>query len=926
MANNYSVKVDADISNYKSNIDSAADATKKFQDAAEDANKAVEDIGKKGARSTKELLNEMQDLEKGGRSVSNYRRQLTRLQRDIADLTINYRAMSDEMKNTDLGRDTIIRISELKQEASNYKDAVLDAQQAITQLASDTFYWDVAARGINLASSALQTYISFGFNSADTTEKLSKVLGRLKMAEQGAAFAITALNELNEDTGRIMQLIGNIQLAAASKVAKMTKATDKQTIAMKALNLVSKANPYVLLASAIGALAIGLGTYIVVTKRSTSASQDATKAIKNLNEALEEGKEEANESIAKFMVLQSTWKSLKTEAEKTEWIKDNQDAFKDLELSINDVNDAEKAFVTYSPNIIKAMVLRAQAAKLQEQLVKEYEKALKKSEKIENDFGTRKDWEAAGLKAGEDFKTGYTRGSSTTGQGLQTFEYLTESGKEKMKAAAKKNAQNYLDEYDNAMKSGINQLNGLIDESKALVNPLGPIKDDSKETSDALKLVEGSLKAAEQKLTDMRDKFENMPPTDLGFDQMKKDVAAQEKLVERLKKKYETIKNSGEQVVAHNSRLSQLKDELTELNKIEPKLKEGTKEWDAHYKKVAEIEKEIKDLEGAIEAYKKRINSTPLELPVVVSDIKFPNKVEPIEVPIEIQRDKIVEEFQKAKDKVSRIKGWLEVGAITKQEAENLVAGINKELADKKIKAKVGLEVDDTEAISQIQSMVNDFDDFSNNAYGIVGSMNDIYESVSRLGDKLSEAESGWESFFAVFQTGMTIFQSFTTLLETFGTIMEFVDTLRGVGIATTEADTQATKRNTEEKLKNAGATAAGAIAEGTNSAAKIPMVGWAVALSAGASLLAMLLGAMKSVKGFSNGGIVGGNSFHGDNILARLNANEMVLNPKQQANLFKMLDSGKMNNTSGGQVEFKINGTQLVGVLNNINRKNSNI
>ena len=359
---------------------------------------------------------------------------------------------------------------------------------------------------------------------------------------------------------------------------------------------------------------------------------------------------------------------------------------------------------------------------------------------------------------------------------------------------------------------------------------------------------------------------------------MKKDVAAQEKLVERLKKKYETIKKSGEQVVAHNSRLSQLKDELTELNKIEPKLKEGTKEWDAHYKKVAEIEKEIKDLEGAIEAYKKRINSTPLELPVVISDIKLPTKVEPLEVP------------------------------------------------EQKIKAKVNLEVDDTEAISQIQSMVNDFDEFSNNAYGIVGSMNDIYESVSRLGDKLSEAESGWESFFAVFQTGMTIFQSFTTLLETFGTIMEFVDTLRGVGIATTEADTQATKRNTEEKLKNAGATAAGAIAEGTNSAAKIPMVGWAVALSAGASLLAMLLGAMKSVKGFSDGGIVGGNSFHGDNILARLNSREMVLNPKQQANLFKMLDSGKMNNTSGGQVEFKINGTQLVGVLNNINRKNSNI
>lgn len=938
MANKYSVKVDADISNYNSNIDSATDATKKFQDAADDANKAVEDIGKKGARSTKELLDEMKNLEKGGRSVSNYRKQLSKLQRDISDLTINYRAMSDEMKNSDIGRETVLRISELTKEAANYRDAIGDAQQAIRQLSSDTFAFDAAAQGIDLMSSALQTYISFGLNSADTTEKLSKVLGKLKMAEQGAATAKKVLNMLNKDTGVIMQAVGNIQLAAASKLAKMTQATQKQTIAMKALNLVSKANPYVLLASAIGALAIGLGTYIAVTNRATSASEDAARATKNLTKALDEGKKEANECIAKFMVLQAAWKSLKTEAEKTQWIKDNQDAFRDLGLNINDVNDAEKAFVTYSSNIIKAMALRAQAAKLQAQLVKEYEKALEKSEKMENDFngvagafdfGTRKDWEAAGLKAGEDFKTGFTQGSPTIGQGSQSFEYLTESGRKKMQAAAKKNAENYMTDFEKGMEPGIKKLNDLVSQADALEDPLGSVKKDTQETADATQAAADSLKAAEDKLSKMQAEFHAMGESDPGLGKMKQDVIEQEKLVERLRKKYDTIKKGGEQVVAHNSRLSQLRDELTALNKIEPSLKEGTKEWDAHYKRVAEIEKEVKDLEGAIEAYKKRIMYEKLDLKPVVTNIELPKT---LKVPVatilkQPSNEELRDFYDKIADKASVIQKDFDLGLISPKAAQIMIDSLNNQLKAKGITAEVGIDfhVDETEVKSKIQSIVDDFDGFSNMANGIVGSMNDIYESVSSLGDKLDEAESGWESFFAVFQTGMTIFQSFTTLLETFDTIMGVVNALRGVGVATTEADTQATKRNTKEKIKNAGATAAEAIAAGTNSAASIPMVGWAVALAAGAALLAMLLGAMKSAKGFAGGGIPG-NSFHGDKIPAWVNSGEMILNQKQQAHLFKLLDSGNANNGSGGQVEFKINGTQLVGVLNNINRKNSNI
>jgi len=72
----------------------------------------------------------------------------------------------------------------------------------------------------------------------------------------------------------------------------------------------------------------------------------------------------------------------------------------------------------------------------------------------------------------------------------------------------------------------------------------------------------------------------------------------------------------------------------------------------------------------------------------------------------------------------------------------------------------------------------------------------------------------------------------------------------------------------------------------------------------------------------FANGGIVDGDSYSGDNVVARLNSGEMVLNQSQQGQLFAMANGG---GGSGGEVVFRVEGTQLVGVLNNFGRKTKN-
>ena len=96
----------------------------------------------------------------------------------------------------------------------------------------------------------------------------------------------------------------------------------------------------------------------------------------------------------------------------------------------------------------------------------------------------------------------------------------------------------------------------------------------------------------------------------------------------------------------------------------------------------------------------------------------------------------------------------------------------------------------------------------------------------------------------------------------------------------------------------------------------------WIEAIAAvaalGAAVAAAISAAQKPQK-FANGGIVGGSSFTGDRVSAQVNSGEMILNKTQQANLFRLANGGG----TGKEVTFHISGTDLVGVLNNVNRKN---
>ena len=113
------------------------------------------------------------------------------------------------------------------------------------------------------------------------------------------------------------------------------------------------------------------------------------------------------------------------------------------------------------------------------------------------------------------------------------------------------------------------------------------------------------------------------------------------------------------------------------------------------------------------------------------------------------------------------------------------------------------------------------------------------------------------------------------------------------------------------------------AVASGVASASQTPVVGWLLAGAAAAAVIAALASAPK----FASGGIVGGNSTIGDKVLARVNSGEMILNQHQQRNLFNLLDGNtSKGGVSSGDVKFRIEGKELVGVLSNYNNKISKL
>lgn len=196
---------------------------------------------------------------------------------------------------------------------------------------------------------------------------------------------------------------------------------------------------------------------------------------------------------------------------------------------------------------------------------------------------------------------------------------------------------------------------------------------------------------------------------------------------------------------------------------------------------------------------------------------------------------------------------------------------------------------------------------------------------VSAKGRNATEdIKSGYISVKGVSSDAIKSNYEYADSLGAIGNMMSSVSQLTNEGAASwlsyasniIQAVGQALPQLSALATKNASVAATGAAA----SVSSIPVVGWVMAGTAVASVIA----AMANVPKFANGGIVPGNLYSGDRVPAMVNSGEMILNRSQQGRLFDILNSkggvnGKDVRVTG---EVVVSGEQMKILLDNTNRK----
>lgn len=191
--------------------------------------------------------------------------------------------------------------------------------------------------------------------------------------------------------------------------------------------------------------------------------------------------------------------------------------------------------------------------------------------------------------------------------------------------------------------------------------------------------------------------------------------------------------------------------------------------------------------------------------------------------------------------------------------------------------------------------------------------------SAKGMKDQSDKFDKQKESLQGLADVSSSVGSGFSTLANVFS---QTGDSAAAAAMNVIGTTAQATAEIIPNIIKLIGAKQGEAMANGTASASALPFPANIAAIaSIIATVVSTFANIMSAVGAFADGGIVGGGNLHGDKVLARLNGGEMVLNRTQQAKLFRTIESGNIGNQSASsvsQVNWKIKGSDLYGVLTN--------
>lgn len=655
---------------------------------------------------------------------------------------------------------------------------------------------------------------------------------------------------------------------------------------------------------AIVALSEAISAFIAKSDAAKLSAEEMADGMKSTGDAADDVKEAYDSSLkstysdlmAKYEKLKAGWKSLSTEQQKTAWIKQNQGAFHDLRLKINDVTEAENIFNKKTDAVVDAFKQRAMAAAYAAKLTALYQKQialLDKKQKVTKDIAD--DAKRGGRNAKEgDLVPERWRNERYGRVGNDGVWRFSKVGAER---------------YNGANTTGNKQIGGIDNELNSI----------NRQIDDTQKQLKGRLKSAGNFIaadtprtsttptkTTPSPKTDNTPKTHI------------EKLQDQLKKEQEKLGNATtiDAKIKADAKVQDIQGEIDEATK--GKVTIGAQVDSSYIVQGSDADKRLSrnNAQQRIDRIKQDYDiGIVTDKTDAQRDIDDINKqltemgLKPIEVHWETHTEELQRQLQDAQrefDNATTIEAKLKASA----KLADLQAQINTETKGRlTIAADVdpsyieqGSIADKRQSYSNAQTKASRIQqDFE---IGIIGKdkakkqIEDLNKQLAKLGKsvkpiKLDINSKDIAKIQSLFNIDVTNFES---VKGAFTSIQGIVDPT-AKGLAAAGASCEMLGSAMQQLGSDSAAGKAGMIMAAIGqivlsfAQALSSCKTWVDWLAFGISGTAQMISLIATVSKFATGGIVGGNQKSGDNVLVRVNSGEMILNAAQQARLFAIAD-----------------------------------
>lgn len=684
---------------------------------------------------------------------------------------------------------------------------------------------------------------------------------------------------------------------------------------------------------AIVALTEIMSAFMSKSEEAKTSAEDAAESMKGMGDATDEVKDAYNNALqstfsdlmGKYDKLKAAWKSLSSEQKKVEWIKENQSAFNELRLKINDVSEAENIFNRKTDAVVEAFKQRAMAAAYAAKLTALYQKQialLDKKQKVTKSIADDAKQGGRNAKEGdivpESWRSERYGKVGSDGQwrftkvGAERYNGTNVSGNTQINGVDKElnNVDREIAATQKQLTERLKSANSFITADKptaptpAKTTPkTTPGKNDTTEPKTHLEELQAQLSAAQKekgnamtvearvkadaKIQDIQAQIDEATKGKVSIeaetepsyivqgsdaDKRQSHGNAQQR-IDRIRQDYEmgiiTNKDDAEKQIAD------INKQLTDL---------GLKPIEVHFKSHAEeLQEQLHDAQREFE-----------EATTIEAKVKADAKITDIQAQIDqATRGKVSikadtepsyivqgstadkrQSYANAQSKASRIGQDFEIGIIGKEEAQRQIDDLNKQIADLGGNLKpLKLEVD-----------TKGFD----KAFGSIksgwGSVQGVGNGIQGISDALEGNGDAWQQITGLINGFISIAEGIQGIVA----LIQMLTAATTAHSAASTADAAATAGDAAASTANTAAKSGEAIANATASGAKLAFPMNLIAIAAG---VAAVIAALAMVSGFATGGVVGGTSTSGDKKFARVNSGEMILNKFQQTRLFGMIN-----------------------------------